>query len=112
MPNSISKKISIFKKPLKVLFVAAEAYPYAVAGGLGMVIFSLTRALKKIGVDCQIFMPKYGSIDEKKYKMEMILEGLKVPTGERREGESLICNIKRHISSESGVPVYFLEIME
>jgi len=112
MPNSISKKFCILKKPLKVLFVVAEAYPYATVGGLGMVIFSLTRALKKIGVDCQIFMPKYGSIDEKKYKMEMILEGLKVPTGEKGEKEFLICNVKRHISSESGVPVYFLENME
>jgi len=75
-----------------------------------MVIFSLTRALKKMGVDCQIFMPKYGSIDEKKYKMEIIFEGLRVPTG--KEGESLVCNVKKHISSESGVPVYFLENME
>jgi starch synthase len=110
MPNSISKKFCIFKKPLKVLFVTAESYPYAIVGGLGMVVFSLTRALKKIGVDCQIFMPKYGSINEKKYKMEMVLEGLKVPTG--GEGEPLICNVKKHIFSESGVPVYFLENME
>lgn len=112
MPASISKKIIFFKKPLKVLFVTAEAYPYATVGGLGMVIFSLTRALKKIGVDCQIFMPKYGSIDEKKYQMEMVLEGLKVPVGEKKEEEPLICNVKRHISPESGVPVYFLENME
>ena len=112
MPNSISKKIGIFKKPLKVLFVVAEAHPYATVGGLGMVVFSLTRALKRIGLDCQIFMPKYGSIDEKKYKMEMVFEGLKVPTGEKEEGEPLICNVKRHISPESGVPVYFLENME
>ena len=112
MSRSISKNFCIFKKPLKVLFVTAESHPYAVVGGLGMVIFSLTRALKKIGIDCQIFMPKYGSIDEKKYKMEMILEGLKVPIGEKRGEESLVCNVKRHVSSETGVPVYFLENME
>lgn len=112
MSNSISRKFCILKKPLKVLFVAAEVYPYAMVGGLGMVVFSLTRALKKMGVDCQIFMPKYGSIDEKKYKMEMILEGLKVPSGEDKEGEFLICNIKKHVSPESGVPIYFLENME
>ena len=112
MSSSISKKFCILREPLKVLFVAAEVYPYAVVGGLGMVVFSLARALKKMGVDCRIFMPKYGSIDERKYKMEMILEGLKVPTGEKGEKDSLICNIKKHNSLESSVPVYFLENME
>ena len=74
MKNSISKNFPLFKKPLKVLFVSAEVHPYATVGGLGMVIFSLSRALKKMGVDCRIFMPKYGSIDEKKYKTEIISE--------------------------------------
>jgi len=112
MSNSISKKFCILKEPLKVLFVAAEVYPYATVGGLGMVVFSLARTLKKMGVDCRIFMPKYGSIDEKKYKTEMIFEDLKVPTGEKGEKDFLICNVKKHNSLESEVPVYFLENME
>lgn len=113
MPNSISKKLSIFKKPLKVLFVAAEVHPYATVGGLGMIVFSLARALKKMGVDCRIFMPKYGSIDEKKYKTEMIFEGLKVPTDETAEERKfLICNVKAHLPAEPDVPIYFLENME
>jgi len=113
MPNSISKKLSIFKKPRKVLFVAAEVHPYATVGGLGMIVFSLSRALKKMGVDCRIFMPKYGSIDEKKYKTEMVLEGLKVPTDEvAEEKKFLICNVKKHLPSDSDAPIYFLENME
>ncbi|PJB99254.1 MAG: hypothetical protein CO077_02745 [Candidatus Nealsonbacteria bacterium CG_4_9_14_0_8_um_filter_35_12] len=113
MKNSISQKFPFFKKPLKVLFVSAEVYPYATVGGLGMVIFSLSRALKKLNIDCRIFMPKYGSIDEKKYKTEMILEGLKVPTDETvEEKKFLICNVKTHFPSEPDVPVYFLENME
>jgi len=113
MKNSISKNFLLFKKPLKVLFVAAEVHPYATVGGLGMVIFSLTRALKKMDIDCRIFMPKYGSIDEKKYKTEMIFEGLKVPTGDTvEEKKFLICNVKKHIPPEPDIPVYFLENME
>ena len=113
MKNSISQKFPLFKKPLKILFVAAEVHPYATVGGLGMVIFSLSRALKKLGIDCRIFMPKYGSIDEKKYKTEMVFEGLKVPTDETAEEKKfLICNVKRHNPSEPDVPVYFLENME
>jgi starch synthase len=113
MKNSISQKFPLFKKPLKVLFVSAEVHPYATVGGLGMVIFSLSRALKKMGIDCRIFMPKYGSIDEKKYKTEMVFEGLKVPTDDTAEEKKfLICNVKKHLPAEPDVPVYFLENME
>ncbi len=113
MSDSIAKKFSFFKKPLKVLFVAAEVHPYATIGGLGMVVFSLSRALKKMGLDVRIFMPKYAQIDGKKYQLEMILEGLKVPTGgEAEEKKFLICNVKRYLPSYPDVPVYFLENME
>jgi len=113
MPDSISEKFSLFKKPLKILFVAAEVHPYTTVGGLGMVIFSLSRALKKLGLDVRILMPKYGQIDEKKYKMEMVFEGLKVPTGEEAEEKKfLICNIKKHSPGWPDVPIYFLENME
>lgn len=113
MSDLIAKKFSFFKKPLKILFVAAEVHPYATIGGLGMVVFSLTRALKKMGVDVRVFMPKYGLIDEKKYQLEMIYEGLKVPTDEEAEEKKfLICNIKRYLPPNPDVPVYFLENME
>ena len=92
------------------MFTAAEVFPYASVGGLGVVISSLSKALRKEGVDARIFMPKYGSIDEKKYPMEMVQEGLKVPTGEKEKGkEFIICNVKRYKPSGDGAPVYFLE---
>lgn len=113
MSDLILEKIHLLKKPLKVLFVVAESYPYASVGGLGMAIFSLSRALKKIGIDVRIFMPKYGKIDEKKYPLRIILEGLNVPTDEETEGKKyLICNIKEHLPSFPDCPVYFLENME
>ncbi|MBZ9578361.1 glycogen synthase [Patescibacteria group bacterium] len=113
MSDSITKKLSLFKKPLKVLFVAAEVHPYATIGGLGMVVFSLSRALKKLGVDVRIFMPKYALIDEKKYRLEIISEGLRVPTDETAEEKKfLICNVKRYLPTDPDVPVYFLENME
>ncbi|MBZ9572532.1 glycogen synthase [Patescibacteria group bacterium] len=113
MPDSIAEKITLFKKPLKVLFVVAEVYPYASVGGLGMVVFSLSRALKKMGLDVRIFMPKYGLIDKEKYQLKMISKGLKVPTDEEAEGKNfLICNIKRYSPPIPDVPIYFLENME
>jgi len=113
MSDSISEKITFFKKPLKVLFVAAEVFPYAQVGGLGMAIFSLTRALKKLGIDCRIFMPKYGKIDEKKYPLEIVLKGLKVPTDEEAEEKKfLYCNVKKYFPKEIDCPIYFLENRE
>ncbi|NDJ84538.1 MAG: glycogen synthase [Chloroflexi bacterium] len=48
---------------LKVLFVAAEADPFAKAGGLGDVVGSLPRALRRIGIDARVLMPHYGTIN-------------------------------------------------
>jgi len=114
MTDSIAEKLPFLKKkPLKVLFIAAEVHPYATIGGLGMVVFSLSRALRKLGVDARIFMPKYALIDEEKYPMKMVLKGLKVPT-DQTEGDKqcLICNVKKHFLSEPDAPIYFLENME
>ncbi|MDI6591612.1 MAG: glycogen/starch synthase [Patescibacteria group bacterium] len=103
----------IFKKPLKVMFVAAEVFPYASVGGLGMTISSLSKALKKLGVDIRIFMPKYASVDEKKYPLRMASWRLEIPTDEKEEEKKIIiCNVKKYTPPEPGVPVYFLENRE
>ena len=96
---------------LKILYTSAEVYPYAGVGGLGQVSYFLTKQLKKEGVDARIFMPKYGNIDEKKYPMELLYEGLIIPS---EEGKDIICNIKKYEDKEDkDTPmVYFLENME
>jgi starch synthase len=98
---------------LKILIVAPEASPYANVGGIARVIAHLSLALARLGHDVRIFMPKFGFIDEEKYPMDKVINGLKVPTG-APEGEGdpfLICNVKTH-TPPIGVPAYFLENME
>lgn len=95
-------------KRLKILFVASEAAPFAKAGGLGDVTFSLPLALRKLGQDARIMIPRYGTIDTKKYKLEMEIEGLKVLTGQPSPCPYLICNVKKYLGGETA-PVYFLE---
>lgn len=51
-------------KALKVLIVSSEVAPYAKSGGLGDVAGSLPKALKKLGVDVRVAMPKYKGIKE------------------------------------------------
>lgn len=58
---------------LKILFVAAEAVPFAKTGGLGDVIGSLPKELKQQGVDARVIIPNYQDIPEK-YKKEMVLK--------------------------------------
>ena len=52
---------------MKVLFVAAEALPFAKTGGLGDVVGSLPRALRDIGIDARVLIPHYGTIDSQAY---------------------------------------------
>lgn len=97
---------------LKILFVAAEVAPFASVGGLSQVMYFLPRALKTIGHDVRVFMPKYGTIDEKKYGIRMCLPNLKVPTGEVKGVTELVCNVKMRSGTKTDPTVYFLENME
>lgn len=49
-------------KPLKILFIAAEASPLAKVGGLGDVIGSLPKELRLAGHDARVVLPYYGTI--------------------------------------------------
>lgn len=97
------------KKPLKVLFVSAEVAPFAAVGGLSQVSYFLPKALLKKGVDIKVFLPKYGTLDEKKYPLRMVSQGLKIPTG---DSVNLICNIKSFRASRREPEAFFLENME
>ena len=97
---------------LKVLLVSAEAAPLVSVGGLSQVLYYLPRALKKLGVDARIMIPKFASIDEKVFPTKMIYKGLSVPTGERKGTTELICNVKLYESEPGDPPMYLLENME
>ena len=47
---------------MKVLFVASEAYPFIKTGELGDVAYALPKALRKIGIDVRVIIPKYSGI--------------------------------------------------
>lgn len=60
-------------RKLRVLMVSSEVEPFAKTGGLGDVVGALPKALKSLGVDVRVIMPKYGIIAPKyKEKMEFI----------------------------------------
>ena len=62
--------LKIFKKPkkeLRVLFASAEVAPFSKVGGLADVVGELPLYLDKQDVECAVFTPLYGCIDEEKY---------------------------------------------
>jgi starch synthase len=59
-------------KPLKVLFVSSEVDPLAKTGGLADVAGALPKTLRKLGHDVRVLMPKYGSIDAKKFGLKRV----------------------------------------
>lgn len=75
-------------------------------------MYFLPRALKKYGHDVRVMVPRFGSIDDKKYKLKMEIKGLKVPTGMSRGVRELVCNVKRFDGGARDATVYFLENME
>ncbi|MCJ7737138.1 MAG: glycogen synthase [Anaerolineae bacterium] len=78
------------KAPLKILFVAAEAVPFAKVGGLADVAGSLPRAIRGLGHDIRLIMPRYGTISSSNFDFKPVCDPFTVPVGPRREQVHLI----------------------
>ena len=65
--------------PLKILLVSAEVAPFAKVGGLADVAAALPKALRALGHDVRVAMPRYGTIDVEKYGLRKVVSGLPVP---------------------------------
>jgi starch synthase len=59
-------------KTLSILFVSSEVYPFAKESGIGDVSYSLPLALRELGHDVRVMLPKYGTISERKNRIHEI----------------------------------------
>ncbi|MCF6269896.1 MAG: glycogen synthase GlgA [Melioribacteraceae bacterium] len=55
---------------MNIAFVASEVVPFAKTGGLADVSGSLPIELTKLGHSVKVFMPKYYSVDEKRFNLK------------------------------------------
>ena len=92
------------ERSLRVLFVASECAPYAKCGGLGDVVASLPKALRRLGVDARVAIPLYGSISREKYGLAEE-PPCRVMCG---GGEVNGCGIWRG-TADGDVPAWFVE---
>ncbi len=76
--------------PLKILLLASEVVPFAKTGGLADVAGALPKALKELGHDVRVAMPRYGFIDKGKFNLQEILSGLQVPMNGNTESAAIV----------------------
>lgn len=91
-------------KNLKILMVASECVPFAKTGGLADVVGSLPKALKTLGHEVRVVMPKYASVDAIKHGLKPFHQPMGVWMGNRQEW----CAVDRAFIF-GDIPVYFID---
>ncbi|MBN1873787.1 MAG: glycogen synthase [Anaerolineae bacterium] len=91
------------KDELKVLFLVAEAAPFAKVGGLADVAAALPRALRALGIDARLMLPRYGSIQGKDFDFRHVGHSIPVPLGSEEERVHLL-----ETTTPGGVPAYLI----
>lgn len=104
-------KTSLPRKPIKMLFVGAEAAPFAKIGGLGEVLRALPKALRELGCDARVIIPKYASISTEEFPMKVEMNHLKIASSQEDPDGLLVSNILQHTAKDKSI-IYFLENKE
>ena len=90
----------------KILLAASEAVPFAKSGGLADVAGALPKALRAMGHDVRVVLPRYYIVDKEQYSLRPLKGALGVPLGHM--GESWAAVFEGTLPG-SDVPVYFID---
>ncbi len=96
-------------KKYKILFVTSEVVPFVKTGGLADVSSALPQKLLELGHQIRIVVPKYGAIDERKYKIHEVvrLKDLTTQIGDKEVTFSLRSSFL--VGTRARVQIYFLD---
>ncbi|MEN8192842.1 MAG: glycogen synthase GlgA [Bacteroidota bacterium] len=92
---------------MNIAFIASEVVPFAKTGGLADVAGALPKEIKELGHDIKVFMPKYYSVDEKKYNLEYLSWIGSIPL--RVSGRTLEVHFHKGYLPNSRVEIYFID---
>jgi starch synthase len=96
-------------RKLKVLFVTSEIYPFVKTGGLADVSSALPQSISEMGHEVRIVVPKYGAVDERKFKIHEVvrLKDLQIKIGDK----DVIFSLKSCFlpGQKVRVQIYFLD---
>ena len=87
---------------MNIIMLASECVPFAKTGGLADVVGALPQALRALGHEVIVVMPRYASIDNNKYDLRPFLSPLGVWMGNAEEW----CAV--YTTTNDGIPVYFI----
>ena len=91
---------------LNILIAASEVVPFAKTGGLADVVGALPKALRALGHDVRVVIPRYYGIDKEKYDLKPLEGSLGIPMGTMGE---LWAGVYEGKLPNSDVPIYFIE---
>ncbi len=99
-------------QPLNVLFLSSEVFPFAKTGGLADVASALPQALKEIGHEVRLAIPRYGFVNERKFRIHEIirLKDIDIPIG--KKGAKLNVKSSFLIGDKTKVQIYFIDSAE
>lgn len=89
---------------LRVVFIAAEAAPFAKTGGLADVAGSLPDALRRLNVDVRVIMPGYRQVFEHGLRDELLWPDLHAWLGSQHLSFQV-----RKLSNENIAPIYVID---
>ena len=93
----------------KILFVTSEVMPFVKTGGLADVSSALPQYLSDMGHEVRIVVPKYGAVDQRKFKIHEVvrLKDIQLKIGEK----DVIFSIKSCFlpGPKVRVQIYFLD---
>ncbi|MBI4711136.1 MAG: glycogen synthase [Candidatus Omnitrophica bacterium] len=89
---------------MKILFLSSEMAPFAKTGGLGDVVGSLAGAVRALGHDVSVFLPRYRSIDIQQWELETAIDYFELIVGNQLEATRIFSK-----KLENGIKVYFVE---
>ncbi|MGE5400657.1 MAG: glycogen synthase GlgA [Ignavibacteriales bacterium] len=99
-------------RKLKILFVTSEVVPFVKTGGLADVSAALPQTLTELGHEVRIVVPKYGAIDERRFKIHEVvrLKDLTIKIGDKDVVFSLRSSFL--VGQKARVQIYFLDNYE